>query len=40
LAAAYLDAGLANNPAGIAKVMSDSAEETNNILRRAGLYAD
>ena len=40
LAAAYLDAGLANNPAGIAKVMSDAAEETNTILRRAGLYAD
>jgi len=40
LAAAYLDANLANNPAGIAKVMADSAEETNTILRRAGLYAD
>jgi multiple sugar transport system substrate-binding protein len=40
LAAAYLDAGLANNPAGIAKVMSDSAEETNTILRRAGLFAE
>ena len=40
LAAAYLDASLANNPAGIAKVMADAADETNTILRRAGLYAD
>jgi len=40
LAAAYLEASLANNPAGIAKVMSDAAEETNTILRRAGLFAE
>jgi multiple sugar transport system substrate-binding protein len=40
LAAAFLNAGLANNAAGIAKVMADSAEESNTILRRAGLYAD
>jgi multiple sugar transport system substrate-binding protein len=40
LANAYLDASLANNNAGIAKVMADSAEETNTILRRAGKYAD
>jgi multiple sugar transport system substrate-binding protein len=40
LANAFLDASLANNPAGVAKVLADSAEETNSILRRAGLYAD
>jgi multiple sugar transport system substrate-binding protein len=40
LATAFLDASLANNAAGITKVMADSAEETNTILRRAGLYAE
>jgi multiple sugar transport system substrate-binding protein len=40
LATAFLDASLAGNNAGMAKVMSDAAEETNTILRRANLYAD
>jgi multiple sugar transport system substrate-binding protein len=40
LATAYLDASLARNNAGIAKVIADAVEETNTILRRAGHYAD
>ena len=39
LITAFQDSSLANNPAGIARVMAEAAEETNNILRRAGLYA-
>jgi hypothetical protein len=40
LATAFLDASLANNPAGISRVISDAADETNTILRRANMFAD
>jgi len=40
LAAAYLDSTLANNPAGIAKLISDCADETNSVLQKAGVYAE
>lgn len=39
LVAAYLDKSLANNPDGIAKVIADAATETDEILKKAGLYA-
>lgn len=34
---AFVNANLVDNPDGIAKVMSDAAKETNDILKRAGL---
>lgn len=37
---AYADRSLMDNPAGIAKVIEDMAKETNDILRREGLYGD
>ena len=40
LVAAFLDEGLANNEAGIRKVLSASAKETNDILKKAGLYSE
>lgn len=39
LVTAYLDASLVDNPDGIAKVIEDAANETNDILDKAGLYA-
>ena len=38
LVAAYGDARLVDNPAGIAKVIKDAADETNAILKENGLY--
>ena len=40
LAMAYLNESLAGNSAAIAKVISDAAEETNNILKKAKLFAE
>jgi len=40
LVAAYLDKSLANNPSGIDKVISDAANETNEILKKAKLYSE
>jgi len=40
LVAAYLDKSLVNNPSGIDKVISDAANETNEILKKAKLYSD
>jgi len=40
LVAAFLDKSLANNPAGIAKVIQDAANETNEILKKAKLYGE
>jgi ABC-type sugar transport system, periplasmic component len=40
LANAYLDPSLAGNKTAIAKVMSDAAEETNTILKKAGVYGE
>jgi len=40
LVAAFMDASLANNPAGIAKVIADAAEETNQILKRSNFYGE
>jgi len=40
LVAAYLDKSLANNPSGIDKAISDAANETNEILKKAKLYSD
>ena len=39
LVAAYRDKSLAGNPAGVARTLHAAAEETNNILKRDGLYA-
>lgn len=39
LVAAYRDKSLVGNPAGIARTLRAAADETNNILRRDGLYA-
>lgn len=39
LVAAYRDKSLAGNPAGIARTLHAAADETNNILKRDGLYA-
>jgi hypothetical protein len=39
LVTAYLDASLVDNPDGIAQVIEDAANETNEILDKAGLYA-
>ncbi len=40
LVTAFLDKSLVNNPAGIAKVMADSAKETNQILQRYNMYSE
>ena len=40
LVAAFLDKSLANNPAGIAKVIQDAANETDEILKKAKLYGE
>jgi multiple sugar transport system substrate-binding protein len=40
LVAAYLDKSLANNADGIAKTIDAAATETNEILKKAGLYAE
>ena len=40
LVTAYLDKSLANNPDGIAKTIEAAANETNEILKKAGLYAE
>jgi multiple sugar transport system substrate-binding protein len=40
LATAYLNESLAGNQAAVAKVLSDAADETNSILRKAGMYSD
>ena len=39
LVAAYLDDSLVDNPEGIAAVIEDAANETNEILEKAGMYA-
>lgn len=38
LVAAYLRKDLLDNPRGLAKVIADAAEETDSILKEAGLY--
>ncbi len=38
LEAAFRQASLVDNPAGIKKVLDDAAQETNDILRENGLY--
>lgn len=40
LVSAFLDKSLANNPAGISKVIEDAANETNEILKKAKLYGE
>jgi multiple sugar transport system substrate-binding protein len=40
LVAAYRDRSLSGNPAGIAQALHAAAEETNNILKRDGLYGE
>jgi len=35
---AFLDQGLVDNPEGIAQVIHEAAEETNNILKENDLY--
>ncbi len=40
LVAAYLDPSLVDNPDGIAKFIEDAANETNEILKEAELYAE
>ncbi len=40
LVAAYRDKSLSGNPAGIAKMLHAAAEESNNILKRDGLYGE
>jgi len=40
LVAAFLDKSLADNSAGIAKAIEDAAKETDDILKKADLYAD
>ena len=37
---AYLDQALLDNPEGIARVIHEAAEETNNILKENGLYQE
>lgn len=37
---AYADRSLVDNPAGIARVIEEAANETNAILRREGLYSE
>ncbi|NQS90427.1 hypothetical protein HQ584_11640 [Patescibacteria group bacterium] len=40
LMAAYRRSDLLDNPRGIARVIADAAEETDNILKEAGLYGE
>jgi hypothetical protein len=40
LVAAYRDRSLTGNAAGIARALHAAAEETNNILKRDGLYGE
>ena len=40
LVAAFTDANLIDNPDGIAKVLSDAAKETDDILKREGLLGN
>jgi len=40
LVAAYTRKDLLDNPEGIAKVIAEAAEETDNILKEAGLYGE
>jgi len=40
LMAAYTRKDLLDNPEGIAKVIAEAAEETDNILKEAGLYGE
>jgi multiple sugar transport system substrate-binding protein len=40
LVAAYRDRSLSGNPAGIERMLHSAAEETNNILKRDGLYGE
>lgn len=40
LVTAFLDANLVDNPDGIAKVISDAAAETNQILQRYNMYSE
>ncbi|GAB1481561.1 hypothetical protein MASR2M78_03760 [Treponema sp.] len=40
LGMAFLNEGLAGNDAAIAKTIADAAEETNTILRKAGLFSE
>jgi len=40
LTGAYRDHNLSGNPAGIAQTLHAAAEETNNILKRDGLYGE
>jgi len=39
LVAAFLDKNLSDNPEGIAQIIQEAADETNRILKRAGIYA-
>jgi len=37
---AFQDASLVDNPAGIAKVISEAAKQTDDILKEAGAYGN